>query len=659
MGDIVISIYNLTRKKTAILRNLYQVSYEKPVNQIWSAGFYLPANDPARKKIEQLHFAEIKDVDGEYIGLFRVMNRTTTFNSTGKYIKYDLSHVLSTLIDSAIEGYRQTGKAWTTKAVIEWILSFQNVKNWQLGRCDFDSLFEYSFENQNGLADALFSVTEPFSEEFMWTYDTTSYPWTINLIKPDTKPVCRIREGWNLKNLSVEENPLKIVNKIYALGKGDGINNLNFKKINGGKNYVEDIVSQNDYGLIEYIWKDERFLNEEALLASAKAMLEKFKRPLVIWDTTALDLTKSIPSKSTIKIPSVDKLRSGQVVQLWTEMFGVVNLRIVNEKKSDMFGDPGSIDLEIGYIGETIATTLADLERKMEIYKLSSVGATNKDTVTFAENCDEGFPLKIKFYCEEELKRINKILLTYQTERYRAYSRATKGGGAIVSGGTTAGGGAYVSGSSTQSGGGTTVGSTSQSGGGSTQTSSANGSHRHKMFTFEGVINHNWGAANTANVFMGYNRSMPIYVDGSSQTGDLYTAEAADNHTHSVTVPAHSHDFSVAIPAHSHQFNINIPNHTHDFKVDIPDHTHEIDYGIWEDSATPSKVEVKIDNNVVATLTGTTADRFDIVEYLYNDDGIVTRGWHTIEIKPIGARARFVGQCTIYGFIGATDGGEF
>lgn len=633
------------------MRNPYQVSYEKPVNQIWSAGFYLPANDPARKKVEQLHYAEIKDNDGEYIGLFRVMNRTTTFNSTGKYIKYELSHVLSTLIDSAIEGYKQTGRAWTTKAVIEWILSFQKVKNWKLGRCDFDRLFEYSFENQNGLADALFSVTEPFPEDFMWTYDTTSYPWTINLIKPDTKPVCRIREGWNLKDLSVEENPLKVVNKIYALGKGDGINNLNFKKINGGKNYVEDLNSQNEYGLIEYIWKDERFTNEQSLLASAKAMLEKFKRPIVSWKTTAVDLTKSIPSKSTIRIPSIDKLRTGQVVQLWTEMFGTVNLRIVNEKKSDMFGDPGNIQLEIGYIGETVATTLADLERKMEIAKLSSVGATNKDTVTFAENCDEGFPLEIKFYCEEELKRINKILLTYQTERYRAYSRATKGGGAVISGGTTSGGGAYVSGSSTQSGGGTTVGSTSQSGGGAT--SSANGSHRHRMFIdqtdFVGPVNTN------PRLYSAYGQGFLKFE--STNTNDIYTEQAADNHTH--TVPAHTHDFSVTVPPHSHQFNINIPNHTHDFQVALPDHTHEIDYGIWEDSKTPTRVEVKIDNNVVASLTGTSADRFDIVQFLYNEDGIVTRGWHTIEIKPIGARARFVGQCTIYGFIGATDGGEF
>ena len=135
---------------------------------------------------------------------------------------------------------------------------------------------------------------------------------------------------------------------------------------------------------------------------------------------------------------------------------------------------------------------------------------------------------------------------------------------------------------------------------------------------------------------IGGSRGVVLSSKDGDPPGDLYTAEAADNHSHTVNIPAHTHDFSVTVPAHSHQFNINIPNHTHDFKIDIPDHTHEIDYGIWEDSKTPSKVEVKIDNKVVTTLTGTSADRFDIVEFLYNDDGLVTRGWHTIEIKPIG-----------------------
>lgn len=649
----MLTIYNRNLKKTAVLRNAYDVSYEKPVNQIWRAGFFVPINDPTVKKINQMDYVEIKDTDGEYIGLYRILTRRTSLNSQGKYIKCECTHVLTTLMDSTIPGYKQTQRGWTTRAVIEWILSFQDVKNWKLGRCDFDRLFEYSFENQNGLADALFSITEVFAEDFMWTWDTTSYPWTINLIKPDSKPTCRVREGWNLRTLEVEESPLKLINHLTALGKGDGINNVNFKRINSGKDYVEDLASQAEYGLIEYIWKDERFTSEASLLASAQAMLDRLKRPIVTWKISAADLIKAIPEKSTMRIPKVDELRVGKVVQLWTALFGVVNLRIVSEKKSDLFGDPGNIELEIGYIGEDINTSLADIERRMEIYKLSSVGATNKDTTSFAENCDTNFPLKIQFYCEEELKRINKVLLTFQTESYRAYSRATKGGGARVTGGTTSGGGAYVKGSSTQSGGGTTVGSTSQSGGG--QTSSSNGSHSHRMFRAGGT---------SANIdeyvytnFMATGNSDWISMKSLNQV-DLWTDSSSGAHTH--TVAAHTHDFSVNVPAHKHDFNIDVPAHTHDFEFSLPDHTHEIDYGIWEDTNTPTKIEVIIDGKLVTTITGTSADRLDIAEFLYKEtDGTITRGWHTIEIKPIGARARFVGQCTVYGFIGATDGGEF
>lgn len=698
----MLTIYNRNLKKTAILRNAYEVSYEKPVNQIWSAGFFVPLNDPNVKKINQMDYVEIKDTDGEYIGLYRILTRRTSVNSQGKYIKCECSHVLSTLMDSTIPGYKQTQRGWTTRAVIEWILSFQDVKNWRLGRCDFDRLFEYSFENQNGLADALFSITEVFAEDFMWTWDTTSYPWTINLIKPDSKPTCRVREGWNLRTLEVEESPLKLINHLTALGKGDGINNVNFKRINGGKDYVEDLSSQSEYGLIEYIWKDERFTSEESLLASAQAMLDCFKRPIVTWKITAADLIKAIPNKSTMRVPKIDELRSGKVVQLWTTLFGVVNLRIVNEKKSDLFGDPGNIELEIGYIGEDINSSLADIERRMEIHKLSSVGATNKDTTSFADNCDVDFPQVIPFYCEDELKRINKVLLTFKTEPYRAYSRATKGGGAIVQataggggivkatggGGSivqaTSGGGAIVKATSaggytaksTASGGSSVQSSTSESGGG--QTSSSNGAHSHRMFSaggttsgideyvytnFRATGNSDWLSIKSLN-------QVDLWTDSSYGSH----AHTVNSHTHrvSIDIPSHSHNFEVpnhshdvTLPNHTHQVTlpnhthqVDLPNHSHD--ITLPDHIHEIDYGIYQDTDMPTEVEVRIDNKLITTITETSVDRLDIAEFLYKDtDGKISRGWHEITIKPIGARARFVGQCTVYGFIGATDGGEF
>lgn len=625
----MIKIKNLTLSTSMPLRNATDVLYSKPVNQIWSAGFSLPLNDPQRQKVQQLHYAEITDRDGEYIGLFRITTRTTDKSAATRTIKYDCAHVLSTLMDSAITGYRQTTKGWTTRQVIEWILSFQKVQNWVLGQCDFANLFEYSFENQNGLADALFSITEPLAEDYMWTWDTTSYPWTINLIKPPTTPTCRIREGWNLDTLTVEENPLKVVNRIYALGKGDGINNVNFKKINGGKDYLDDAESQALYGLIEYIWKDERFINEETLLSSTQAMLDKCKKPIISWKVKALDLIKAIPSHSTIRIPKIDELRVGKVVQLWTSLFGVVNLRIVKESKSDVFGDPGNIELEIGYIGSDITTTLADLQRKFEISQLSSVGATNKDTISFTDNCDASHPLETWFYCETELKKINKVLLTFKAEQYRAYSRANKGGGATVQGGTTSSGGATVQ------------GGTSQSGGGSAETSSSNGNHTHVMFT----VASGPAPGHTASVLnAGSGGVVFAETNGASQ---LVTAGSSGSHSHTVNVPAHTHSFSV-----------NIPNHTHTFNFSLPDHTHEIEYGIWTQTTLPATVILNVDGTDIS-IEGTSSDRLNITQYLKREeDGTVTRGRHDILIKIPNGLARFTGQCTIYGFIGSTDGEE-
>ncbi|WP_368251833.1 phage tail spike protein [Enterococcus sp. 2201sp1_2201st1_B8_2201SCRN_220225] len=649
----MLKVKNLSNQTTAVLRNAYNVSYEKPVNQIWSAGFSLPLKDPTRKKVKLMNFLEMRDKDGEYIGLFRIMSQVSKTSSSGQTVDYDCLHVLSTLMDSAISGYHQTKRGWTTRQVIEWILNFQDVKHWQLGRCDFTRYFEYSFENENGLASALFSITEGFAEEYMWTYDTTSYPWTINLIKPDTKPVCRIREGWNLKDLTVEENASNLINRLTFLGKGDGINNLNFKKINGGKDYVEDAGSRAEYGLIEYIKKDERFINEESLLESARGLLESAKRPKVTWKTTAIDLIKSIPTRwTTTKIPEIDRLRSGQVVQLWTSLFGVTNLRIMNEKKTDVFGDPGNIQLDINYISGDITTTTADLERQLEIYKLSSVGATNKDTVSFFDNADEDKPLPVPVFFEDELKKINKVILTFKTDKYRAYSRATKGGGALI--GSTAAGG-YTA-SSTAGGGASVQGGTSQSGGASVQssTSTANGSHDHTTFKYafdnptdiDQLKRRAYYAQGTAD----------LVVIESTGTNNLNTNTRADNHTHnvSINIPAHNHGFSVNIPSHKHDFTV--PAHSH--QIELPDHTHDIDYGIFEDDQMPDRIEVLIDNQKVTEITSLNADRLDVTRYFYTDDGKITRGWHEVVLKPIGARARFTGQCTVYGFIGSIEGGE-
>lgn len=618
---------DVNRRAIAYLENAYDVSYEKEANSIWSASFSLPLSDSKVSKVKQLGYVEIVDVDGEYIGLFRVMPELTTVNADRAEVKFELKHVLSTLMDSVMFKYHEISPNTATRETIEYLLNLQKVKHWKLGRCDFEKYFQYSWENENGLVDALWSVPKPFADEYMWTYDTTTYPWVLNLIKPDLNVTARARESHNLKGFKIEKNPNQLVNRLYPLGSGEGVNQLNIKKVNPtGQAYIENAQSIVDNGLIEYIWVDRRFTDAKSLMQSAQSLLTKFSQPIVSWEIDAVDLLKCVTLPGE-KIPKIDELRLGKVIQVRTEKFGIVNLRILKESKSDVFGDPGNIKLSIGNVMNDLGTTQADIERKIEINQLYSQGATNILNYDKADNADEQYPVKFRIYIDDDVVKINTCELTFETTKFRAYSKTLKAAGKVVK--------------STSSGGGSVQSVTSQAAGQSTQTSSANGSHRHRVFidqtNFVGPQNFKDG------IFSAYGYG--FFGIKTTGGGDIYTEQAADNHTHTVTTPSHTHNVSITIP-----------NHTHD--IDIPEHTHEIQYGIYEDSDVADRVKITVDGNAIPG-TDTSKERFNIVEYLSKStDGTINRGWHEIIMTP-NKRARIEAQITMRVFIKSQLGGEF
>lgn len=621
----MLKILDVNRQNVAYLENAYSVSYEKEINKIATASFKLPLNDSKNEKIKHLQYVEIIDNDNEYIGLFRIMPTQTVVSESEQSVTYQCNHVLTTLMDSVIFRYHEISPNTSTREVLEYLLNLQKVKHWRLGTCDFTRYFQYSWENVNGIVDAIFSVPKAFDEDYMFTFDTTTYPWTLNLITPPTAPTCYIHESLNLKELKIESNPNQMINRIYPLGIGEGVNQLNIKKVNPtGKAYIENAQSIVDNGLIEYIWVDRRFTDANLLMRSAQSLLTKFSQPIVSWETDAIDLIKASTDK---KIPQMTKLRVGNVVRLSTEKFGIVNLRILKESKSDVFGDPGNIKLSIGNVMNDLGTTQADIERKIEINQLYSQGATNILNYDKADNADEQYPVKFRIYIDDDVVKINTCELTFETTKFRAYSKALKASGKVVK--------------STSSGGGSVQSTTSQAAGQSTQTSSANGSHRHRVFIDQ-------------TNFVG----PQIFKDGTFSAhgygffgikttggGDIYTEQAADNHTHTVTTPSHTHNVSITIP-----------NHTHN--IDIPEHTHDIQYGIYEDNNVADRVTITVDGNVIPG-TDTSKERFNIVEYLSKStDGTINRGWHEIVMTP-NKRARIEAQITMRVFIKSQLGGEF
>ncbi|MGM0220064.1 phage tail protein [Enterococcus sp. AZ126] len=657
---------NLKREYTAILENAYNVSYEKIENQIGCIEFTMPLDDTKNDFLQELLWVELTDNENEYIGLYRIMPSTIQKNATNNTVSYRAIHAVSTLLDSVLFGYHEIVN-YKTVDVIKYLLSKQTTKHWVLKKCDFTRYFSYAWENENGLADALFSIPAAFDEDYVWEWNTQVYPFELSLVKPQTEVVARIQEGYNMQGFEVERDPKNLINRVYPLGSGEGINQINIKSVNKNIPYVEDVASIKKYGLVEYVWSDQRFTIPQSLKDNAINMLRKWAIPKVTWSVTASDLTKLTDDPLII-----DKLRNGGIAMINTNEVGSVNLRIKKETKKDVFGAPQNIDLELGNLKDDITTTMSDLGRKQQINETYSQGATNILNYSYQDNCEAAYPANIEFYLDDDVFHVNTVELTFKTKKYRGYTKAVKGGGARVTS-TSAGGGSvvssssgggYSSGSTTSGGGGYSSGSTSSVNGQSTQTSSANGSHRHVVAGFVENIGPNTSVG-SGRMYRSFGGDFRFILPSVSMSGDLITQEAADNHSHTVSTPAHSHNFNISIPNHTHNFNVSIPNHTHSIsipshthQITLPDHTHPLEWGIYEASESANRVDIVVDGKTIPHHE-TSQQRLNIVDYLRKTStGKISRGGHTIQIKP-NKLARIEAQVICRVFIQSQLGGQF
>ena len=172
-------IYDRNMNRLAYLQNAISIGYELPINSLWTASFALPAADPKNEYCKPLNFVEIYDGD-EQIGLFRIIGEDLT-RSDDSITVYNCEHVLATMLNDVLFQYHQIGGTnIKTPQVINYILSYQTTERWQLSVCDFQRQFEYNFENEN-LLSALFAVPNCFDVDYIWSWDTTVYPWLLSL----------------------------------------------------------------------------------------------------------------------------------------------------------------------------------------------------------------------------------------------------------------------------------------------------------------------------------------------------------------------------------------------------------------------------------------------------------------------------------------------
>ena len=629
-------IFDRNMKRLAYLDNAISVGYTLEANSLWTATFTMPADDKKNQYCEPLNYVEIFDGD-ERIDLFRIIGEDLE-RGDGATRFYNCEHVLATLLNDVLFQYHQCGGTGIrTAAVLNYILARQTVKNWVLGSCGFARQFEYNWENST-LLSALFAVPECFDSDYLWEWDTTGYPWTLSLIAPSEKLKSEIRYAKNMTNIKKTLDATGLANRIYALGYGEGVNQLTIAGVNGGLPYVEDALSIEKYGLCSTILVDTRYEVAENLKAYAKQILRESAEPYVSYEIGAIDLHR-------LTKDAFSRFRPGEIVRVIDDEDKInLRTRIVSVTKDDAQGDPGTVTVTLANKSQDIAGSISDLQSRALIGETYAQGSTNQQIYNFADNADTSHTATLKLYISESVVRINKMLLNIQFEPFRAFEKAIGGGG----GQTTSAGG----------------GQTTSSGGGQTSSSvalvSSNTVHDSYDDGGPGGANHNHALVRGDKLAL---------TDGSGKITGYRTFVPSGKHTHPAhahTIQAHTHRIDAHthnVSAHTHRVDAHthrVDAHTHTIKDHthtVKDHTHAIQFGIYEGSRA-SRAVIKVDGRTIPTPAS--YDNIDIVAYLSKDGGgkIQRNAWHTVEILP-DTMSRIVGAVFSQTFCNSRGGGDY
>lgn len=406
-----LNIFDLNRKKTALLQNAFDITETQELNKIYTMEFKIPLSDEKAQFIQPFHYARY----GETGELYRIISVKQNDNATGTLV-VNCEHVIATLTDDLMFGAVQYGGgSIKTSAVITYLLNQQKTHHWILSECDFNHKFEYLWEQEN-LLNALYSIPKEFTKSYKWSFNTITYPWRLSLkaIDGTISPEYYIRAKRNLLSSGTAQDYTGICTRIYPLGYGEGVNQLTIEDVNNGVPYLQspaNIIAQ--YGIKEKVLVDRRYENAESLKEYAQTMLDSLQTPSMSRDFDVVDL---YPLTSQ----SIDNAEVGKICKMTmddTIAYITKTVRVLDE--------PGNLQIEISTKSTDVASSIADLADRVRIESVYAQGATQLYQHSKDANATTAKGSVLNLYFPEEMRQINKVLLKVQLEKFRSYSQAT------------------------------------------------------------------------------------------------------------------------------------------------------------------------------------------------------------------------------------------
>lgn len=565
-----------------------QLSISESLTPLSTASMTIPLDEAV---ITVGMFVALSHAGGD-AGVYRVVSVKQVLKDGG-YYDVQMEHGICTLSDAVIAGYVELGgSSMPIEQTIRALLSRQNEKYWTMGECDYTDQLQYSWENEN-LLTAIISTASHLTDAY-WSFDMQSSPWRLSLKKMRTDDACECRMSRNIDEVKIQIDRTNLCTRITPLGYGEGVNQLNIKRVNDGKAYM-DADTIGIWGIAHTVYTEKSIDKPQTLKAAAAALLEKSKNPTVSVELAAADLY-------SITGEDIDRFYIGRLCRMPLPDYGItMDERVVAINRSDVFGAPAQVQITLANKQKGAAGDLAGLSRKSAISELYSQGAASQFAVNFADNADPSHPARMDFYIDKDAIHVNAVQVKFKASAFRGYSKAAKAGGA-----------------------------------GATTSSSEN---VEVQVDFSDRSAYNVSCSQPKNEPFG---KAIIYTSGMKHIDEDHDHNF--DHFHDIDLDLSDLNLVTTVPAHNH-------------RVSLPAHSHEIELGIFE-GATASAISVKVDGKTVPGKKIKRGEFNAVDYLKKDQDGRITRGeWHTIEFTP-NSLTRITASAYIRSFVRSLTGEE-
>lgn len=346
-----------------------------------------------------------------------------------------------------------------------------------------------------------------------------------------------------VNSLSITNESDEIFNRIIPLGFGQGVSQLTIEQatlgdydIGIGTNqdgssyyYIEDDLSSGNYGTRTRILSlpnirpidnnEQNIINaSNALKLTAEAYLSKHLEPSTEYQIKVSAIRQPLKVGNIVRIVYkglannrkyvdvdgyfyvMDLTRNREVDGKRTFDITISSVDVRRTSDQDVIVD---VVRDLRSLGVHIPASLSYYQNTYEKRIGGSTTEANRTNATF------------EFRFKEEILYLNRALLTFKTNALEINAVGVAAGGSSV------------------------------------ETSSSNGSHRHKIadYTSSGVvIDGNVTNEYTFPTDSGAVGSILLAIQRiSGSTDDIYTSQAADNHDHTINIPAHTHDLEYGL----------------------------------------------------------------------------------------------------------------